>query len=298
MSRLESLLSPPSGSDDAGSLADWAEATLLVENRRRLSRTALRRRLTGTAGDDGVDVLLDLLLKEVQRRQRLAPRAYPFASDGRSIERLIAVEPRPYFLTLLLAVSPTFRGSDDSYDEPVELFDYLVVEALRGHLGPSSAAIRFGHPSRDGRPPGFVEAVEWLANLMNLGRGPSTPRWRRRDGGLDVAAWIPFPDDRSGFLAVLCQCTIAREWPRKALDLPYHLWPGWIDFGIPPATALAIPFSVPLGFDQWDELRRTVTMVLDRFRVVGSIDPALVPDLDSMGAWIDRERASLSREVA
>lgn len=295
MARVESLLPDPAGGEDAGTLADWAEATLLIEDRRRLSRAAIRQRLVGASGDDGGELLLDLLLAEVQRRERLAPAAYPYTSDGTSIERRAGIEARPYHFILLLAASPNFRNANDAFDEPVELFDYLVVQALRSYLGPSAVAIRFGHPSRDGRPPSFPDAVGWLADQMNLGRGPSEPSWRRRDGGLDVAAWRPFMDERSGFIAILCQCTIAKKWVRKALDLPYFLWPGWIDFGIPPATALAIPFAVPAGFDQWDELRRTVTLVLDRFRLLECIDPAAVTDLPAIGAWIDSERGTLGR---
>jgi hypothetical protein len=113
-----------------------------------------------------------------------------------------------------------------------------------------------------------------------------------------VAAWNPFADERSGFIAILCQCTIAKDWVPKATDLPPYLWLGWIDFGIPPATALAIPYSVPHAFDRWDELRRTVTFVLDRFRLLSFIDPANLPDLDAMEAWVDAERENLVKTIA
>jgi hypothetical protein len=296
MARAEAQLDPP-GSSEASSLADWAEAILLVESRRRLSRSAMRRRLSGehTRGDEEIQITIDLLLEEVDRRERLAPDAYPFATDEIGMIRRRDVDPALYEFVLLLSVSPAFRQQREEFDEPVELFELLVAEALRGLLGRQACtSIRFGHPSKEGRPANFPEAIVWLADRLNLNTGAGTPRPQRRDGGADVVAWRPFLDGRSAYVVVLCQCTVAKDWVPKAKDIVAGHWRGWIDFGLDPLTALAIPFSVRVGFDRWDEVRRTVNLILDRFRLLECLTPAAFDDFEGMREWIDREMSLLS----
>src|SRR4051794_6969206 len=100
-----------SPSDRSGSgLADWIEAMMLVEGTARLSRTAIRRRLRG-AGAGDLDVEVDLLLSEVERRKRLAPDIYPFERTTRGLARVSGVSVAIYGFLLWLSVpfSPVRR---------------------------------------------------------------------------------------------------------------------------------------------------------------------------------------------
>ena len=115
-----------------------------------------------------------------------------------------------------------------------------------------------------------------------------------KDGGVDVVVWHPFRDGRSGFVVILCQCTVAKDWTHKAKDIVDGKWTGWIDFGLPPVTAIAVPFAVPSTFDRWDELRRTVTIVLDRVRLLELIRTEAVADLKAIQEWNRRERLLLT----
>ena len=168
-----------------------------------------------------------------------------------------------------------------------------MKQAIINYFGKEAMGVRFGSPASNGRPPNFPEAIKWLADMLNLEIGPGTPRSQSRDGGVDVVVWRPFRDHRTGFIVVLCQCTVANNWPNKSRDIQPRKWAGWIDFAFEPATALAVPFAIPKTFEQWDELRRTVNLVLDRIRLSELIGRIPVEDLENIRVWANSERETL-----
>ena len=267
MARIESLIPFPTSLEGC-SLADWAEAQIFVEKRRSLSRSSLRERLRGNLFNDGedLDVQLDLLMAEVDRRKDAAQALYPFVcTDRGSVSRIEMVDETPYEFLLWLSISPAYRAQE-RFGEIDQFFDDLVKQGLIAYLGPNAKGVCFGFPSRDGRPRGFKEAVSWLASLLGLRTGLMPRRSKVKDGGVDVVVWKPFRDQRSGFIVILCQCTVQKDWTGKAKDIVVGKWRGWIDFGHDPVTAIAVPFAIPPTFERWDELRRTVHIVLDRMR--------------------------------
>jgi hypothetical protein len=268
---------------------------MLTEGRRHLSRSMLRQRLLNCLflEQGELDAEIDILLGEVARRQRIAPNIYPFEESSVGLARKMGAEEAPYEFLLWLSVSHRFR-EEGRFPEVDLLFDALVKHALAQYLGTSGRAIRFAHPSSDGRPPGFPEAVRWLANLLKLRTGPAEPRTVRKDGGVDVVAWRPFRDGRTGFIVILCQCTVQQDWPPKSKDVIANQWRGWIDFGGDPVTALAIPFAIGPSFDRWDEQRRIVDMVLDRLRLCELVEPARLEGLEELRAWAAAERTLLA----
>jgi len=292
MSRTESQVAVPPATDGP-SLADWAESAILIEQRRHLSRSALRQRLRNAIFlDDDVELHLDLLLNEVSRRHHISSPTYPFEETALGLSLRPDDDHAPYEFLLWLSVSPRYRD-EGRFDEIDMLFDKFVKHALLGYLGPGARAVRFAHPSSDGRPRAFPHAIAWLADLLNLGTGASVPRPRRKDGGVDVVAWRPFRDARSAFAVILCQCTAQRDWVPKAKDIVVGQWTGWIDFGLNPLTALAIPFAVGNTFDRWDEVRRTVNLILDRLRLCELIRPEELDNLEEIRTWAQLERATL-----
>ena len=268
---------------------------MFAEDRSNLSRASLRIRLRSGLYIEGeeLELQLDLLLSEVDRRRKRAEAAYPFACTEIGVSRIRTIEAAPYEFLLWLAVSPIYR-QQDRYAEIDELFDNLVRQALRVYMGPNSTGVRFGSPASGGRPAGFPAAVKWLASLLRLQTGAAVPRPKRRDGGVDVVVWHPFRDGRTGFVVILCQCTVAHDWTPKAKDIVPGIWNGWIDFGRDPLTAIAVPFSIPQAFNQWDELRRTVNIILDRMRIVELIESNALDDLAAIQTWNSKERSLLS----
>src|SRR5690606_23364065 len=127
-------------------------------------------------------------------------------------------------------------------------------------------SIRFAWPSDDGRPQEFGAAIRWLAARMGVQPGDAYRPPYAKDGGVDVVAWRPFPDRRSGFPVMLVQCTVERSYAHKARDIDLPIWSGYLRLDVPPATALAIPEVVPSGED-WNALAAR-TVILDRTRIV------------------------------
>ena len=80
----------------------------------------------------------------------------------------------------------------------------------------------------------------------------------------------------------------------QAKDIVAGIWNGWIDFGRDPVTAIAVPFAIPQAFNRWDELRRTVNIILDRIRLAELIEVNVVDDLAAIQAWNGKERSFLS----
>ncbi len=293
MPSVDSQIPTPTSSD-ACSLADWAEALALTEDRSNSSRSFLRARLRSSLFTDGdeLDIQLEMLLSEVERRKKRAEKLYPFAWTDIGLSRMRNVDEAPYEFLLWLAVSPVYRR-EDRYNEIQELFDNLVKRALIAYLGPNAVGVRFGSPASGERPTGFPEALKWLASQLRLQTGTAVPRPQVRDGGVDVVVWNPFRDGRAGFVVILCQCTVAHAWTPKAKDIVAGIWNGWIDFGRDPLTALAIPFAIPPTFDRWDEVRRTVNVILDRIRLAELLEVDAVEDITSIRDWNERERSLL-----
>jgi hypothetical protein len=173
--------------------------------------------------------------------------------------------------TLLLMLSPgsparqlvaRFPDSDMA-----SLFERVVVDAMKQLLGAGSTALRFGWPSDEGRPQDFYSAIEWLAAKMGIPEGNAFRPPRRKDGGVDVVAWRPFPDGRSGFPVALVQCTLQREVVSKSRDIDVRNWAGWLTLDVDPTTVLAVPGTIARREDWYEIALRA--LILDRIRIAG-----------------------------
>ncbi len=282
------LLLGPTDLDDEVSLADWLEATMVVENREFVSRARIRKYLRAVFADDQPDVPVEILLGEVARRSRHAQRLYPFWTDGSGVRYTRSLAATPYLFMLCLSVSKPYRD-EHRYKDTDELFDSLVLDALKSYLGRGGQGVRFGSPGSGRRPANFRDGITWLRQEMNLGPGAGRPRPRSGDSGLDVIAWRPFRDGHSAYIVVLAQCTVQLNWPVKARDVTEDTWRGWIDFAKDPHLALAIPFVIPQSSRHWDELRRDVHTILDRLRLAELLEDVSLKAEAKIQQWIASE---------
>ena len=256
----------PADSQDDVALADWAEAIMLAEGIRQLSKSRLRAYIREAFSDDNAEDLMERVLAEVRRRRFLCSEGYPFEQDFSGMKLLHEPEASAYLFLLCISISESFR-TGSRFKETDELFDVLVLDALRLYLGAGCKGERFGSPASGDRPKNFADSVRWLCTKMKLAPGPGKARKHAGDGGLDIVVWRDFSDPRSGYLIILAQCTVMDDWFDKARDLNEDVWRGWIDFGKNPHLTLAIPFVISHPYGKWDELRRNAHTILDRLRL-------------------------------
>lgn len=283
-----SLVLEPTDSDDEVALADWLETTMLVEQSSYISRAKIRKHIRSLFAEDQPDVVVEILLREIGRRKRQCEGAYPFEQAKTGVRQVSNKGGTAYLFMLCISASKPYRDEHRQSDTD-ELFDSLVLDALLNYLGKGSQGVRFGAPGSDGRPANFRDAINWLAKMMNLPAGAGHPRKTGGDRGLDVIAWRPFRDKRSGYIVLLAQCTVQRDWVGKAKDLDCDAWRGWIDLGKDPHLILAIPSVVARDYDKWDEVRRIVHSVLDRLRLTELLGGVKLKREGEIRTWIASE---------
>ena len=234
-------------------IADWIETTLLIRDGAQLGMGALEA-MAGTEAHAAAPQV-GLALGVMSRRAELLGSSYPFEVHDWAVRALPGAEATPYAALVLLTPGGAARhivhGSPSA--ETAVVFERIAERAVARLWGGDGRAIRFGWPSDVGRPPEFPLALPWLAEKLGLKAGVGYRPPRRKAGGVDGVGWRPFPDGRSGFPVVLVQCTLQGDILAKSRDVDARLWASWLVMDEAPATALAVPQTVPSGV-LWDEL--------------------------------------------
>ena len=284
------MTEPYAPSKRANRVADWIETKCLASGR-ALGADALFE-AGKVHGYKSADV--DLGLRTMARRSAAVGEAYPFRVAAGAAAREHASRSVWSALLLMGSEGPLRRSLDVAV--AAAHLERITAAASRFLLGPDTQSVRFGWPSEDGRPVEFPDAVRWLAGLMKVPVGTSYRPPVNKDGGVDVVAWRPFPDGRSGFPVVLVQCTLERNYAHKAADVDRRVWSGWLRLDVDPTTALAVPDVVAAGED-WNALA-TRTVVLDRIRLASLLpavneDDRLVPVAD----WAEDQLEQLRSQI-
>lgn len=250
--------------------ADWIETTLLARGPRPIGNDELYR-LAEEEAQVGAPQI-GLALGVMKRRADLLGQKYPFQLHDVAVRCRQGASNYPYASLLLLTPEGVARQTviKESTVETEVLFECLTEAAVSNLWGEDGRALRFGWPSDVGRPQEFNAAVLWLAEQMGLEPGSGYRPPRRKDGGVDVVAWRPFPDFRGGIPIVLVQCTLQSDILTKASDVDTRVWASWLALDFDPITALAVPQTIPSGV-VWDQLAIR-GMVLERMRISDLID--------------------------
>ena len=228
-------------------LADWIESSLLVSTSQRFGTDAIIELAAEELGVSATRVAL--AMSAIQKRQSMLGSSYPFGlnevavwcedSDARhDYETLLMLTPNS-------AARQTVRASVTQV--MADLFESVCERALVNFWGTGGNAIGFGFPSKYGRPPEFDQAITWLAAKMKIepGRGYRPPL--RKDGGVDIVAWRPFSDSRSGFPVALVQCTVQGDILPKASDVDLRLWASWLAMDVDPIRSCHSWHAAELG---------------------------------------------------
>ncbi|MEE6272106.1 hypothetical protein V2J56_01940 [Georgenia sp. MJ206] len=249
-------------------IADWIEIALLVRGARPIGLDPLNGFFENHHGLEPQRV--SLAVREMARRARILGDRYPFKIHDEYAVQSLGFAPKSVYATIALMApgNPVRRYLNAAPDEVMAvIFENVVVDATMGLWGQQGRALRFGWPSDVGRPPEFDLAIQWLATNVGVDLGKGYRQPRRKDGGVDVVAWRPFPDGRTGFPIILVQCTLQENLLAKGMDVDTRLWGSWLAIDVDPMTALATPAALSSG-PVWDELALKY-MVLDRIRIVG-----------------------------
>lgn len=262
----------------ADKVADWLEILALREG--RALGAAQLRELSSEFRLRDADI--DVGRNTIARRHAMLGRAHPFVV-GSGLAAVDAAAETPWAAMLLMSSTSPIRATLD-IGKAAAHFEQVTAAAMRSLYGAGTESIRFAWPSDEGRPPEFPDAVRWLAARMSVPIGSAYRPPYAKDGGVDVVAWRPFPDGRSGFPVTLVQCTLERDYAHKAADIDVRVWAGWLRLDVDPATALAVPEVVAAG-QAWNALAAR-TVVLDRVRLAALLDGAADdPTLLAVRGW-------------
>jgi hypothetical protein len=248
-------------------LADWIETSILVSSSGHFGRDKLDDLATTEvrARPASVSMALDVMA----RRGAVLGSAYPFLVNEMAVLRratpLASCYASLLFLTPGSVARQTVRQADTA--EMGDVLEEISEVALANLWGSGGSALRFGYPSKHGRPEAFDQAVPWLAQKIGVepGRGYRPPR--RKDGGVDVVAWRQFADRRPGFPIALAQCTIQAETFTKTTDVDVRLWASWLAMDVDPLSLLVIPGTIRAAGPDWRQLA-TVVMLIERMRLM------------------------------
>ena len=168
---------------------------------------------------------LNLAVTAIARRSKMLGEHYPIEVLNSALKVRRVSDIGVYEAMLLITSgNPAFQFPRDELAASAELFEHIVTHAARTLLGAGAQAVRFGYPGDQGRPPEFPQAIPWLVKKMHLRGGTAYKDPQRKDGGVDVVAWRPFPDARPGFPIQLIQVTLEKNFSHKAGDINTRLW--------------------------------------------------------------------------
>lgn len=257
------LEASPTGNEE---IADWIELAILASGNKGNTTHKIQKWANDWANLSELQVASGI--KVIERRSGLLGSKYPFEVNDFAIVFNESMELSAYVYLLLItrpASSVSWQTAVPTQDES-DLFEEFVALALKDYLGEPAEAIPFGWPSKFGRPQEFPLAIDWLADKLGLKLGSAFRPPRRKDGGVDVVAWKPFKDRRSGFPIYLVQCTLQKEFVSKSRDIDLRIWAGWLEMDHDPVSILAIPRSIAPG-ESWNEITAN-SIIFERFRLV------------------------------
>lgn len=322
---LLSTLPAPSATANGEEHADWLELTALGSPRHVGSAEELISALRACGatdalvddviGDDDADldaatdrgsertqVLAESALAFADERSRSVLRdlRYPFAIQGRSVLARHGAARSLYTYLLLLSHYGAAAGPVD--EDGAELFEGIAAVAARNYLGGDATravAYRFGSPRRDA-PSSFIDALDDMCAKMDEGGGANRSRPRiihQMDAKLDLAAWIPMPDNRYGKVVGFGQCATGKDWVSKANELQASSWcHKWL-LEQPPVIPFRM-FFIPhrVSNNDWTDRAHDAGVIFDRCRLTAyaaSLPQALRRRVWRWNAHVIRERLGI-----
>lgn len=205
----------PSETADPIVLTDWLELLALSVDDGNASHGDLQRALN-RLGVDGFDTICTACMRELHRRVAASKDNYPFSFTGTLLARNGDWRQYvPYVFCLLLSYCndrmKRVKGTNHTL-----MFEQLACLAARGYLG--GEVLRFGSPRKE-LPAGFHDAIRHVCGAVKEWTPVAGKTLKRKDGGLDLVAWKPFPDEQIGKLILFGHCASGADWDAKINEL-------------------------------------------------------------------------------
>ena len=299
-------LPPGCRADDLGRLADWLEASALVQDA-PIPRAELIEELRSSGlalpqgesfGEDsdelGIDAdedsdsalerLSDDIFTECRNRATLYPQNYPFlaASGLLTIRRDVAYDGYAFLLIADLGHHyPQLKDAIKADSHSGRLMEKIVEGALQGLFGRSQ---RFGWPIEPEWPTSIEDRVATLALHLDVKmdslEGKTDPA--DKDRTLDVVGLFEVVGSAEATLAVLVQCAAGKDWKQKLGAPSVQAWSNLMLWETMLIRAIALPWRLGGRKGDWTYGRifsmSGGAMVLDRPRLLaGNPDKHLDP---------------------
>jgi len=244
-------------------LADWLELLALRSADGNASAGDLHRELK-RLGAGNWEAAAGQAFSELEARREAAPRGYPFTIRGTLLEQKNGWRDFVPYVFCLLVSSRGEKAKPVKNLNPDRLFERLACEAARAYLG--GKVLRFGSP-RDELPTSFREAVNELCRRFGEGQGcqAKPTRWKK-DDGLDVVAWKPFPDGLSGKVILFGQCATGEDWAGKMYECAVFR-DIWIERPGPSPILRSVFIPHRVERDLWDDYVLKANLLFDRCRI-------------------------------
>lgn len=243
--------------------------------------------------DDQNAETLDEVMNEIDRRAQSCVDGYPFYLDlnGTVVRHRVVNDFCRADVYRYLLLSTRLNMKDDRIQDGIDgtaLLEELAAIVLRCYLGYERAqSFVFGTVAGSGR---FEEKINRLCREIGEGGRFSNIDQTEpdaKDDKLDVVAWVPFTDGRSGKLAIFCQCKTGTNWrdgiSQLQPDAFLYRWTSDRRFVVNPVRAFCI--SEAVNTSDWNGKVIYAGLLFDRLRLVDyfdRIDQALV---DRVRRW-------------
>lgn len=304
-------LAPPAATTTTEAHADWLELVALGDADRQASIedliSALRttssteelpeERLVDRGSEQAQSIAESAMSLAEERGLAVGRRAnYPFMFAGQA---LLAGRNAPRnTYTYLLLLSKYGEDAGPAGVNGASLFEDVAAVAARNYLGgdrTGAEIYNFGFPRRVS-PTGFRAAVEDLCGKLGEGVGPrDRPTTRhQKDAKLDLVAWVPMPDTRSGKVIGFGQCATGDNWKDKVSELQSTAWCKlWLLDPLPvdPIRFFFVPHRI--NGSEWGQHAINAGVIFDRCRLAahaGSLDRGLRERVTAWNNYVINER--------
>lgn len=216
-------------------------------------------------GAHNTDELCTGAMTELNRRTVAAGESYPFTFSGTLLSgKGDWKQFTPYIFCLLLSVCDDKKKKVTGINHEM-MFEQLSCIAAGNYIGGRS--LRFGAPRKE-LPVGFRDALVKVCAEINEWGFPSNKKvLHRKDDGLDLVAWKPFPDRQIGKLVLFGHCASGQDWDDKINELrPDVFCSRWLGGDKSPIVkTFFIPHRLPS--EMWDHHATAAKLFFDRCRI-------------------------------